>query len=68
LICCLEVLSNIATLSRQNPGIQRLKDLLKTVESAETLQDFIECCDLGVYEGDGIDKIKKIAKAQLGKL
>ena len=41
LICCLQVLNNIASLSRQNPSIQRLKDLLKTVENDETLQDFI---------------------------
>ena len=68
LICCLQVLRNIASLSKQNPSVQKLKDLLKIVENTETLQDFVERCDLGIYDGDGIDKIKKVAKAQLGKL
>jgi hypothetical protein len=68
LTCCLQVLSNIASLSRANPGIQGLKELLNTVENAETLQAFIEGCNLGMYDGDGIDKIKKVAEEQLGRL
>lgn len=68
LICCLQVLNDIANLSRQNPSIQRLKDLLKTVENDETLKNFIERCNLGIYNGYGIGKIKKVAEKQLGKL
>lgn len=68
LICCLEVLSDIINLSKQNPSTQRLKDLLKLVENTESLQDFIKWCDSGVYTGHGIDKIKKVAKVQLDKL
>lgn len=68
LICCLQVLSNIVNLSKQNPSAQRLRDLLKIVENAETLQDFVKRCESGIYNGYGIDKIKRVAKEQLGKL
>ena len=65
LICCLQVLSNIVSLSRQNPSMQRLRDLFKKVENAETLQHFIKLCNLGIYNGEGIHKIKKVAEEQL---
>jgi hypothetical protein len=68
LICCFEVLNNITEISRRNPDLKLLKDLLGTVENSETLQSFIEHCSLGFYEGDGIDKIKRAAKDQLGGL
>ncbi len=49
-------------------SVQRLEDLLKIAENAEALQDFVEHCDSGVYSGDGISKIKRVAGKKLGKL
>ncbi len=68
LICCFQVLNNITEISRQNPNLQLLRDLLETVENSETLQSFIEHCNSGIYEGEGIDKIKRAAEEQLGRL
>jgi hypothetical protein len=68
LLCCFEVLNNIIEISRQNPGLVLLKNLLGTVENSETLQSFIENCKLVFYEGDSIDKIKKAAENRLGEL
>jgi hypothetical protein len=66
-ICCLQVLSNISSLSKQHPNIQRLRDLLKVVENAGTLQAFVERCDCGFYGSAGINKIKEAAENQLAK-
>ena len=68
LICCFEVLNNITEISRRNLALKSLKDLLGTIENSESLQSFIEHCDSGFYEGDGIDKIKEAAEEQLGGL
>ncbi len=65
LICCLQVLSNLVNLSKRNPDIQKLVDLLKIVENVETLQHFIHNCELGIYNGEGINKIKKAAESRL---
>jgi hypothetical protein len=66
-ICCLQVLSNISSLSKQHPSIQRLRDLLKVVENADTLQAFIKRCDCAYDGGAGINKIKKAAEEQLAR-
>lgn len=68
LICCLEVLRNIINLSKQNPSIQKLEDLLKVVENADTLKGFIEQCDIGIYKGAIVNKIKKAAASRLKQL
>jgi len=62
LICCLRVLENIVHLSQRNPNKCELEALLSIVENKETLQNFIRYCELGMYEGKGINRIKKAAK------
>jgi len=66
--CCLEVLSNIINLSKQNPDTHNLTDLLGIVITPESLQDFIHSCEVGINRGKGIDKIKKAAEEHLAKL
>ena len=68
LICCLQVLSDIVNLSKQNPSTQKLIDLLKIVENVETLQDFVKRYERGICNVHGIDKIKKAAKNRLREL
>lgn len=68
LICCLEVLRKIINLSKRNPSVQKLTGLLKIVENTGTLQDFIHSCELGIYDGEGINKIKKAAESRLRQL
>jgi hypothetical protein len=67
-ICCLRVLNDIVSLYKRHPDIKRLRDLLKLVENADTLQSFIKQCDGGIYGGVGIDKIKKAAEKQLARM
>lgn len=68
LICCFQVLHNIINLSKHNPKVQKLKDLLEIVENAETLQHFIHNCDLGIFYGDGINEIKETAQSRLKQM
>ena len=68
LICCFQVLQNIVSLSKRNPYVQKLTDLIKLVENAETLQHFIHNCEIGIYEGEGIDEIKGAAQSRLEQI
>lgn len=68
LVCCFEVLRNIINLSKQNPSVKKLTDLLKIVENSETLQDFIHNCELGIYDGEGVNKVKKAAESRLKQI
>ena len=56
LICCFQVLHNIVSLSKRNPSVQKLKDLLEAVENAETLQRFIRNCELGIFKGYAVSE------------
>lgn len=62
LICCLDVIRNIVSLSRQNPSINTLEGLIRVVETTESLRDFIKHCEIGIYNGQGISDIRKAAK------
>lgn len=68
LICCLDVIRNIVNLSRQNPSIEKLEDLIGIVETTESLQRFIRHCDIGIYNGQGISDIRKAAEEQLTEI
>jgi hypothetical protein len=68
LLCCLQVLKNIVRLSMQYPQIETLAGLIGAVETADSLQRFIRYCEIGLYDGQGIDDIKKVANEQLAKL
>jgi len=67
LICCLQVLERIVRLSQKYPHIQELETLLGVIENKETLEKFIRYCELGMYEGKGINRIKKAAEELLKK-
>lgn len=68
LICCFQVLGNIISISRQHPDIHTLEDLIGVVETAESLQDFIRHCDVGIYDGRGIQDIKSAATKRLAEI
>lgn len=65
LACCLQVLESIVRLSQKYPHIQELENLLGIVENKETLEDFIKHCEQGMFEGQKIGDIKKVAKKRL---
>jgi hypothetical protein len=67
LACCFLVLEGIVRLSQKNPHIHNLRELLGIAENRETLEKFIEHCKLGIHEGKGINKIKKVAEDLLKK-
>ena len=67
LICCLQVLESIVRLSQRYPDQWEMKDLLSIVENKETLENFIRYCELGMYEGKEINKIKKAAEGRLAQ-
>lgn len=67
LICCLQVLESIVRLSQRYPDKWEMEDLLSIVENKETLENFIRYCELGMYEGKGISKIKKAAEERLAQ-
>ena len=67
LICCLQVLESIVRLSQRYPDKWEMEDLLSIVENKETLENFIRYCELGMYEGKGINKIKKAAEERLAQ-
>ena len=62
LICCMQVLKNIVTLSRQYPDIITLNDLIAKVQDQETLDHFIDNCKIGMFEGKDIRDIQKVAQ------
>lgn len=68
LICCFEVFHNIINLSKHNPSVQKIIDLLKITENAESLQDFIRSCERGIYDSEGIKNVKKLADNRLKEL
>lgn len=68
LICCFQVLGNIINISMRHPDIPTLEDLIGVVETAESLQDFIRRCDSGIYDGQGIKSIKRVATRRMTEI
>ncbi len=68
LICCFRVLGNIINMSTRHPDIPTLEDLIGVVETPEDLKDFIRHCDLGVYDGQGIKDIKRVATKRMTEI
>ena len=55
---CYTVLSRILALAKQN----------REVETTKKLQEFIHRCDIEIYRGTGIGKIRRVAESHLNKV
>ena len=66
--CSLSVLTKLVRLSQRFPAVDTLRGLLHRVENEETLRDFTDSCEKGLYRGRGINEIKKVAQRRLSAL
>ena len=51
-----------------NPGIETLEDLVATVETRERLDDFVERCEMGIWRGRDLRKLKKSANDRMRQI
>ena len=65
---CYTVLSRILALAKQNREVQTLQQLIAEVETTKKLQEFIHRCDIEIYRGTGIGKIRRVAESHLNKV
>jgi len=65
LVMCLEALKLIINHAKRNPQIQTLEDLIKTVETKEKLENFLNYFEQGIFKGKYARKVKEAAKRRL---
>lgn len=64
LLMCFEALKLLVNHSKRNPHVQRLEELIETIES-ERLEDFIHLFENGVFRGKRAREIKDVALLRL---
>ena len=66
-LVCFFVVRAVIARTHKRPGITSLIDLLEQTATVEHLNDFVEHCDRGIYEGSLLPAIRKAAMQELKK-
>ena len=68
LLTCFEALKLLVNHSERNPQVQKLEELISTIETQEKLEDFIHLFQIGVFKGKRSKRVLKAAKNKLKEL
>lgn len=68
LLMCFTALRLLVSHAKTNPQIQTLEGLIKSIETKENLQDFVDLHEIGIFRGKLAREVKQLAKHRLRKL
>lgn len=68
LLMCFEALKLLVSHAKRKPHVQTLEELIKTVETQESLEDYVDFFQRGIFRGKSAARVLKVAKKRLREL